>query len=437
MRILLAAALLFSIAAPAQSSKPNHKKEQLRFTLILSRHGVRPPLASPESLSKYSSEPWPTWEVPLGHLTPHGAEALKQMGAWMRLDLAHDGLLPATGCPSDIFLYSDTDERNISSTHATFSAFAPGCTPLPVHTFILGSGTRDPLFLPIPGTFPRPLADRVMDAMRSALGSDPSIALTAKGHPELNELAHILAPDAAHPPATPINNLPVSVIPNPTGDPLVSNHSPLATASSLTEDFLLEYVDAKPMSEVAWGRVDEAAIHRLITLNVANFTYNVRTPLFARTIASNLMGHILSTLDQAAQSPADSTKPLGPAGTKLVYISGHDTNLHAIAGLLDLHWTTDGVRDETPPDSQIVFELWQRRGSPQYTVRILYRAQTLAQLRSARPLTHAHPPSVIPLTPPGCTRPRACPFTTFRNAVSSKLDPTYIQRNLAPTRIAP
>jgi len=438
MRILLAAALLVTIAAPAQSPKPNHKKEQLRFTLILSRHGIRPPLSTPESLHSYSSDPWPTWEVPLGHLTPHGAEALKQLGSWMRADLADDGLFPATGCPSesDIYLYADTDERNISSTRATFSAFAAGCPALPVHTVFPAMRTRDPLFLPIPGTFPRPLADNVMAALREALGADPSIALTAKGHPELNELAHILAPDPAHPPDTPINSIPVLVVPNPAGDPIVANRSPLATASSLTEDFLLEYVDGEPMKEVGWGRVDEATIHRLITLNVANFTYGVRTPLFARAIASNLMGHMLATLDQAAQSPAGGVKPLGPAGTKLVYISGHDTNLHAIAGLLGLHWTSDSVRDETPPDSQLVFELWQHRHSHQYTVRILYRAQTLAQLRSAKPLA-ADSPAVIPLTPPGCKSSHGCSFAAFRKAAQTRLNPTYLNPNLSPTQVAP
>jgi 4-phytase/acid phosphatase len=65
----------------------------------LSRHGIRPPLASASVLDLRSSEPWPEWEVPLGYLTPHGGVAIRQMGAYMRLNMAHNGLLPAAGCP--------------------------------------------------------------------------------------------------------------------------------------------------------------------------------------------------------------------------------------------------------------------------------------------------------------------------------------------------
>jgi 4-phytase/acid phosphatase len=430
MRILLAAALLLiATAAPAQ-------KEQLRFTLILSRHGIRPPLTTAAQLHRYSAEPWPDWEVPLGHLTPHGADALRQMGTWMRLDLARNGLFAATGCPTAIYLYSDTDERNISSTRSTFSGFAPGCDPLPVNTYVPGKDTRDGLFLPIPHTFPAPPAEAALAAMDAALGSDPDAALTAKAHPQLAELAHILAPDPAHPPATPITSIPVTVAANPSGDPIVSNHGPLPTASSLSEDFLLEYADAKPMAEVGWGRVDEAALRRLLALNVAGFTYNARTPFFARAIASNLAAHTLDTLDQAAD-PTPLPGALGPTGTKLVYISAHDTNLHAIAGLFGLHWTNDGVADDTPPDAQIVFELWQHPGSKQYTVRIKFRAQTLSQLRSASPLTLAAGPGENLLIPPGCHSATHCAYADFRRAALALLDPTYVKPGPLPTQLAP
>jgi 4-phytase / acid phosphatase len=272
--------------------------------------------------------------------------------------------------------------------------------------------------------------------MRAALGNDPDTALTAKAHPQLAEFAHILAPDPNHPPATPITAIPVSVVANPSGDPVVSNRGPLPTASSLSEDLLLEYADAKPMAEVGWGRVDEAALRRLLTLNVANFTYSVRTPFFARAIASNLAAHTRDTLEQAAD-PAPLPGALGTAGTKLVYISAHDTNLHAIAGLLGLHWTNDGVADGTPPDSQIVFELWQRPGSKQYTLRIKFRAQTLGQLRSASTLTLAAGPEENLLTPPGCRSATHCSYADFRRAALSLLDPAYVKPGPLPTQVAP
>ena len=154
------------------------------------------------------------------------------------------------------------------------------------------------------------------------------------------------------------------------------------------------------------------------------------------------MAHILDTLEQAAQ-PAQ-TQPaapvpgaFGPAGTRLVYLGGHDSDLSRIGGLFDLHWTVGGVTDDTPPDSQIVFELWQNSKSKQYTIRLFYRAQTFDQLRSGQALTLASPPVEVDLTPPGCRAGQPCPFAAFDRAAHALLDPAYIKPNLLPTQIAP
>jgi len=129
--------------APSQTAQLTKQEGHLRFTLILSRHGVRSPLTP---ASEYSAQPWPGWEVPPGHLSPHGVEAIRQIGAYMRLTSGRDGLLASSGCPapSDIFLYSDTDERNIASTRATFNGFAPGCGPIRIHT--ANPEIPDPIF---------------------------------------------------------------------------------------------------------------------------------------------------------------------------------------------------------------------------------------------------------------------------------------------------
>jgi hypothetical protein len=71
---------------------------------------------------------------------------------------------------------------------------------------------------------------------------------------------------------------------------------------------------------------------------------------------------------------------------------GHDSDLAGISGLLGLHGTTDGLTDDTPPDSQIVFELWQRDGGTQDVLRIRYRGQTLDQLRTASLLIYPQTP---------------------------------------------
>ena len=97
MRTPLAIALLLTATIlPAQNRTfTDHGKDKLRFTLVLSRHGIRPPLTAASALDLHSYDPWPEWEVPLGYLTPHGAIAIHQMGSYMRLDFVRNGLLPA------------------------------------------------------------------------------------------------------------------------------------------------------------------------------------------------------------------------------------------------------------------------------------------------------------------------------------------------------
>lgn len=419
MRNLAIGLLLVASLACAQPPAKHKDQDHLVFALIVSRHGIRPPLTPNSKLDLLSSSPWPAWEVPLGYLTPHGGLALQKMGAYMRLDLVRKGLLPASGCPAngDVYLDADTDERNIESTRNTFLGLTPGCA-LPVNTITASPTTSDPLFSPIPKSFPRPTRQAIDADQRAFMREDRSVYGSVASNPELVTFAHILAPDPSHPAAQPI----------------LKDPNPLAAASTPVEDIELEYVDAKPMSDVGWGRVDEATLRRLLPLHVKEFSL-VRSPLAARAEASDLMSHILDTLEQAAQS-APVPGAIGPQSAHLVYLSGHDTNLYALGGLLRMHWTIDGVRDPTPPDTQIVFELWRNRRSKQDTVRVLLRAQTYHQLRSAEALSSANPPVEVRLTPPGCRAATPCSLRSFDRSTRSLLDPAYIQTALTPTHVA-
>ncbi len=421
------ALLLMMTTASAVAMKARKHEEQLRFTLIISRHGVRAPLTPAIA---YAAQPWPEWEVPLGHLTPHGADALRQMGTYMRQDLADHGLFPASGCPvhTAIYLYSDADERNISSSRATFDAFAPACDRLPVHT--VDPKTSDPLFR-TPSLVPHS-ADSINER-RAALLAETQNVLSPSSHAQLELLAHILAPDPVHPAEKSI----LGPSDQPPADPtdIIAASRPRSIASEIVEDLLLEFLDDKPLAKVGWGRVDESTLRKLLPIRVAAFNLERRTPLFARATTSNLLAHILETLDQAASSVATSGA-LGSPGNRLVYISGHDGDLTGIGGLLGLHWIADDDPDDTPPDSQIVFELWERAGSSRYTIRIRYRAQTLDQLRDASMLKSDNPPAEVLLTPTGCTTPTDCPFRLFRKAALSRLDPKYVRAALAQSQVA-
>jgi 4-phytase/acid phosphatase len=105
---------------------------------------------------------------------------------------------------------------------------------------------------------------------------------------------------------------------------------------------------------------------------------------------------------------------LGAPGQKLVILVGHDTNLAGIASLLDLHWTLDGRSDDTPPGTELAFELWQT-ASGAYLVRSTVTAQTLEQMHELQPAHPTAPPSSS-ILPSACpAQAGACPWLAFRS----------------------
>ena len=63
-----------AISRPLEA--PIAPEEKLRFVVIVTRHGVRSPTGKIDQLNQYSSQPWPTWTVPPGYLTEHGAKLM-------------------------------------------------------------------------------------------------------------------------------------------------------------------------------------------------------------------------------------------------------------------------------------------------------------------------------------------------------------------------
>jgi 4-phytase / acid phosphatase len=114
---------------------------------------------------------------------------------------------------------------------------------------------------------------------------------------------------------------------------------------------------------------------------------------------------------------------LAKPGDRALFLVGHDTNLTNVAGLLNLTWIADGRRDDTPPGSALVFELWRSRTGKEDFVRLYYTAQTLEQMRAATVLTLANPTDRVPLFIPGCSRQDfSCAWPEFSQLLLRMLD---------------
>jgi 4-phytase/acid phosphatase len=375
------------------------------MVIILGRHGVRSPTWAQARLDRYSAQPWPAWSVPPGNLTSRGYELVKQFGSFDRASLAETGLLATQGCEdaTKTYIWADTDQRTIASGKALAEGVFPGCPPQ-VHS--LAERTNDPLFHP---------AAKPADSDASSKTTKGAGQQTpTQQHELLDEMQHVLlgcdpklACSPARKPALPLFPVASDAAQGAPGD------SPLALASSFAEDFLLEYADGMPMNEVGWGKVDEPQLRSFLILHSDYFDRVYRTPAFARLQASNMLFHIERTLEQAVErKPVDAA--IGPTGSKLVILAGHDTNIAEVAALLGLHWTLDGRTDDTPPGMQLLFELWQDEHGNN-SVRISAEMQTIKQLREMRPLTPTAPPASEALMLPGCAVSRgACSWPDFQ-----------------------
>ena len=141
-----------------------------------------------------------------------------------------------------------------------------------------------------------------------------------------------------------------------------------------------------------------------------------RTPYLARTRGSNLLSYIVKAMEQAAS---------GKAEAPLLVISGHDTNLSNLSGMLGLSWLLPGYQaDDTPPGGALVFSLWKSAG--QYSVRLQFVAQTPDQMHDGTALSQSHPPAMANVFVPGCSSAAEgypCSWEAFRDVATRAILP--------------
>ena len=144
-RLFLLAFFLYLLAPSrlsAQAAASETSGDELRFVFVIARHGVRAPIESETRESRFNAEPWPSWPVAPGLVTPHGAAALRLLGEYYRT--RYPALLEHPPCSQrGLYIEANTVPRTIASAKAMLSGLSPDC-PVEVH---VRSG-RNPLFGP-------------------------------------------------------------------------------------------------------------------------------------------------------------------------------------------------------------------------------------------------------------------------------------------------
>lgn len=417
--LLIAFALLVPLACPAH--------ETLEKAVVLTRHGVRAAMSSPERLETFSLRRWPRFEVPPGHLTARGADLERLLGSYYRALYLRDGLLHGdAGDCTRVFLHANRTQRTIATAQALAQTLLPGCTPSIAH---VAEGVADPMFEGPPALHTEAANARMRAAIAGRIGGDAQ-AWNASQRDALDMLQALLLQCAQRPCAADIapdkqrlETVPAALSDQPRGIPGIEG--PAATASGITESLLMAWADGQDFTALGWRGLDEATLLRVFAPHQAEFALRLRAPDVARMASSQLAARLLATLLQGTGLHSASA-PIG-GDAPLVVISGHDGTLTLLAGLLDLHWQLPGYQpDQVPPGGALVFERW-RRDDGSRVIRVRYVAQTLAQLRERQPLSLARPPAAADVYVPGCGGDDgACMLAAFATRLQQAIDPAFV-----------
>jgi 4-phytase/acid phosphatase len=388
--------------------------------VIVSRHGVRSPIAGHVSLSDYAAEPWPAWPVGPGYLTPRGAALAQLLGAYYREYYSSQGLLPANGCPPKdrLIAWADVDQRTLLTAQSLLEGMFPGCNFAPESA---AGASADPLFHPTRAGVCRLDGARVRASVVAGLRGGLA-SLNRMYRAQIEELQSVLKccqpavcrAVGARSKCT-LHDLPNTMVTEASGGVHLSG--PIAIGSTASEVFLLQYAQGFPDRDVGWGRASTPeTIRPLMRLHGAEFDLMERTPYIAARQGSALLARILSTLQRAVDRG-------GAEGPVLTLLVGHDTNLANLGGMLELNWALPAyLENETPPAGAMHFHLLRERQSKAYAVRVRYLAQTPDQMRSMTALSLGTPPNMAFVTSACATGDGTCEWSEFAQLASRAID---------------
>ena len=427
IRVLVAVLLSAFLGEPAASQiLPVPPGWQMERAILLSRHGVRAPLKTNEEMDRHAATPWPTWSVPPGFLTPHGAELMRLMGRYYRVLYGGRGLVEASICPprNTVAAWTDIDERTRMSGAALLTGMYPGCTnPL--------LRNQDDFTVPDPLFHPQPTASCPMDgaanraAILARIGGNFDSVLREYA-PQLGLMQSTLCPPGAGGRHCGLQSEPAGIQIGQDGRLTITG--PIGIGSTAAETFLMESAEGMPASKVAWGRLSgDEQIRELLKIHRLEMDLAQKTHEIARQRGSNLLAQIVASLQNGHKFPAmqQLAEPL-----RLGLLVGHDTNIANVARLLNIGWDIPGFQpNQIPPGSALAFELLRDDRSGQRVVRLAYYAQTLEQMRRSVELTFDRPPGMIAIELPGCTQQaydKACPLERFVAIANAAIEPACV-----------
>ncbi len=320
---------------------------ELQKVVILSRHGVRAPTQSAETLESWSPKEWPKWGVERGYLTPRGYDLIKQ--TWQLNAKSAPFVHANCPAPNTVQVIADSDERTVETAKALIEGLYPGCGISPK----VEKGKHSALFSPVrakvckikdPESLARKLTDKAAGASETYRQEIELLNKVADG----NFFGELVGTASKH---------------------KVGLKGGPYNGASFAELLSLEW-GQWPGQLPGWDSVSYEKLKEAMKLRVGVFSLLNRDMEVARYKGSELAKRIIDTLS------SDSSP-------RFTYIVGHDTNLANMGAMFDLDWQLpDRQPNENVPGGYLKFEKWL--AGDKSIIRISYSALSPEQMHKGK-----------------------------------------------------
>ena len=323
-----------------------HKGYTLEKVVILSRHNIRSPLSSKDSLlGKVTKNEWFEWTSKPGELSTKGAELETLMGLYFKKYLESEGFMEENYVPKngEFLFYANSMQRTV----ATAKYFSSGMLPVANVEYAEN-----------------------LAVLRKVIDYESS-ALAKKGEDIFNVPTDIL-------------------IPSDTGEADLTGT--LRAANTVADALVLQYYEEDNLTKAAFNHHD---------VTYEDFEkIGALTDLFLTVV----FGTPSLSLNEAHSSLLEIQAELLNNDRRFTFLCGHDSTIMSTISALQVkdYALPDAITKVTPIGVKFVIEKWKKKGKTYTTAALVY--QSVNQLRNREFLTLNNPPKVYYLDFEGISR---------------------------------
>ena len=362
-------------------SSLSHDGYTLEQVVVLSRHNIRSPLSSGDSLlGKMTPHTWFSWSSPSSQLSLRGALLETSMGQYFRKWLEKEGLFPENNHPEEgeVRFYANAKQRTIATARFFSSGLLPTAqTTIETHAEY---DTMDPVFTPqitfLTDDYEEAAIQQMEDLYageKEALAEDFTLlsdVIDLKDSPayQSGEVSDFNVDDEAF-------TLKEQAEPAMSGS--------LKTALSASDALVLQYYEEADPIVAGFG-------HKLTTQDWKDISE-----------VKDIYGDVLFTTELVSKNVAhpllqEIEAEMKAEGREFTFLCGHDSNIGSVLAALEAedYALPGAIEKKTPIGVKLLFsKLRDASGQEFWSVDLVY--QTVEQLRSLRILDLDNAPAVF------------------------------------------